>query len=64
MSDTEQIGLMKVLSEQNSVICRVLTVFHNKNGLNIGNLLIKVNPDYSLEGLMLELKLQFFGHLM
>ena len=24
----------------------------------------KVNPEYSLEGLMLKLKLQFFGHLM
>ena len=23
-----------------------------------------VNPDYSLEGLMLKLKLQYFGHLM
>ena len=23
-----------------------------------------VNPEYSLEGLMLELKLQYFGHLM
>ena len=24
----------------------------------------EINPEYSLEGLMLELKLQFFGHLM
>jgi len=24
----------------------------------------KINPEYSLEGLMLNLKLQFFGHLM
>ena len=24
----------------------------------------KINPDYSLEGLMLKLKLQYFGHLM
>ena len=24
----------------------------------------EINPDYSLEGLMLKLKLQFFGHLM
>ena len=30
------------------------------------NLLIlkKINPEYSLEGLMLKLKLQYFGHLM
>ena len=24
----------------------------------------KVNPEYSLEGLMMKLKLQYFGHLM
>ena len=24
----------------------------------------KVNPEYTLEGLMLKLKLQYFGHLM
>ena len=24
----------------------------------------EINPKYSLEGLMLKLKLQFFGHLM
>ena len=24
----------------------------------------EINPEYSLEGLMLELKLQYFGHLM
>ena len=24
----------------------------------------KINPEYSLEGLMLKLKLQYFGHLM
>ena len=27
-------------------------------------LLKKINPEYSLEGLMLKLKLQYFGHLM
>ena len=26
--------------------------------------LMEINPDYSLEGLMLKLKLQYFGHLM
>ena len=25
---------------------------------------MEINPEYSLEGLMLELKLQHFGHLM
>ena len=27
-------------------------------------ILKEINPEYSLEGLMLKLKLQFFGHLM
>ena len=26
--------------------------------------ILKINPEYSLEGLVLKLKLQFFGHLM
>ena len=26
--------------------------------------ILKISPDYSLEGLMLMLKLQYFGHLM
>ena len=28
------------------------------------SILKKVNPEYSLEGLMLKLKVQYFGHLM
>ena len=28
------------------------------------SILKEINPDYSLEGLMLRLKLQYFGHLM
>ena len=28
------------------------------------SLLKEISPDYSLEGLMLKLKLQYFGHLM
>ena len=27
-------------------------------------ILKEINPEYSLEGLMLKLKLQYFGHLM
>ena len=27
-------------------------------------ILKEINPEYSLEGLMLELKFQYFGHLM
>ena len=28
------------------------------------SILKEISPEYSLEGLMLELKLQYFGHLM
>ena len=28
------------------------------------SILKKINPEYSLEGLMLKLNLQYFGHLM
>ena len=28
------------------------------------SILVEINPEYSLEGLMLKLKLQYFGHLM
>ena len=28
------------------------------------SILNKINPEYSLEGLMLKLKVQYFGHLM
>ena len=30
----------------------------------IARRLKEINPEYSLEGLMLKLKLQYFGHLM
>ena len=30
----------------------------------IQSILKEISPEYSLEGLMLELKLQYFGHLM
>ena len=31
---------------------------------NLGSILREINPEYSLEGLMLKLKLQYFGHPM
>ena len=31
---------------------------------NYQSILKEINPKYSLEGLMLKLKLQYFGHLM
>ena len=33
-------------------------------GRSSQSILKKINPEYSLEGLMLKLKLQYFGHLM
>ena len=33
-------------------------------GRSIQSILKEISPEYSLEGLMLELKLQYFGHLM
>ena len=32
--------------------------------LEFKTVLKEINPEYSLEGLMLKLKLQYFGHLM
>ena len=31
---------------------------------SIQSILKKINPEYSLEGLVLKLRLQYFGHLM
>ena len=32
--------------------------------LNLSSILKEISPEYSLEGLRLKLKLQYFGHLM
>ena len=46
----------------------VQRLIHGKHSSNIGYYtvikLIKINPEYSLEGLMLKLKFQYFDHLM
>jgi len=34
------------------------------SGRSNQSILKEINPEYSLEGLMLKLKLQYFGHLM
>ena len=34
------------------------------SGRSKKSILKKINPEYSLEGVMLKLKLQYFGHLM
>ena len=42
---------------------RLLRVPWTKRGLK-QSILKEINPEYSLEGLMLKLRLQYFGHLM
>ena len=42
---------------------RLLRVPWTASGSN-QSILKEINPEYSLEGLMLKLKLQYFGHLM
>ena len=42
---------------------RLLRVPWTATGSN-QSILMEINPEYSLEGLMLKLKLQYFGHLM
>ena len=42
---------------------RLLTVFWTAKRSN-QSIIKEINPEYSLEGLMLKLKLQYFGHLM
>ena len=42
---------------------RLLRVFWTTRRSNL-SILKEINPEYSLEGLMLKLKLQYFGHLM
>ena len=39
---------------ENPLDCKEINLFNPK----------KINPEYSLEGLMLKLKLQYFGHLI
>ena len=42
---------------------RLLRVLWTARGSN-QSILREINPEYSLEGLMVKLKLQYFGHLM
>ena len=42
---------------------RLLSVFWTARRSN-QSILKEISPEYSLEGLMLKLKLQYFGHLM
>ena len=39
-------------------------LLHHLVGLSNQSILKEISPEYSLEGLMLKLKFQYFGHLM
>ena len=43
---------------------RRLLKVHGTARRSIQSILKEINPEYSLEGLMLKLKRQYFGHLM
>ena len=47
-------------SPQGTVLCKALSTATRRSNQSI----LKISPGCSLEGLMLKLKLQYFGHLM
>ena len=68
--------VQRVLAEKKSLILPIfpkfmfLLVFFQIASVNISagrsnqSILKEINPEYSLEGQMMKLKLQYFGHLM
>ena len=42
----------------------MLSIFKNIIHLSNQSILKEISPEFSLEGLMLKLKFQYFGHLM
>jgi len=49
-----------------AVICIIFAYMYFQSfGLQVDKSILKeINPEYSLEGQMLKLKLQYFGHVM
>ena len=43
---------------------QTVLLIENRPVLYTESILKEINPEYSLEGLILKLKLQYFGHLM
>ena len=79
MSITNSWSLLKFMSiesvmpSSHLILCRPLLLFIYRQihicrkEMNCGSnqsILKEISPEYSLEGLMLKLKLQYFGHLM
>ena len=61
-----RVGPSRWLSDKESMLSnwrRLLRVPWTARRSN-QSILKEINPEYSLEGLMLKLKLQYFGHLM
>ena len=46
------------------MFCIIDTHTHTHTHMFRKSVLKEINPEYSLEGLMLKLKIQYFGHLM
>ena len=63
-----RVGLQRKLSTKELMLlnCGVGEDSRESLGLQRSNqsILKEISPEYSLEGLMLKLKLQYFGHLM
>ena len=61
-----RVGLLRNLSAEELMLlnCLEKTLESPLDSKEIQLILKEISPDYSLEGLMLKLKLQYFGHLM
>ena len=57
------LALEEVIIEPENLVAHILRVLWTARRSN-QSILKEINPEYSLEGLMLKLKLQYFGHLM
>ena len=62
-----RVGPQRKLSAKELMLLTVVlekTLESPLNSKEIKSILKEINPEYSLEGLMLKLKFQYFGHLM
>ena len=61
-------SIVSVTPSNHLILCHPLlllpSVFPNIRVFSNQSMLKEISPEYSLEGLMLKLKLQYFGHLM
>ena len=61
-------SIESVMASNHLILYRPLllppSIFPSIRGFSKESILKETSPEYSLEGLMLKLKLQYFGHLM